>query len=214
MAQSFLDEGDIEVARRAKMARGSNRFQLARSLADTLDTREALPLIVLGTGPWMAEYRRYMAAAGAWSKLPWNAAPPPRPSRWYAFEEGKHSFVQSVTFKRLLADAQDEMFVAALALQAWRAEHGRYPETLDALVPDILEAAPADPFAGAPLKYRRDGETYVLYSVGPDGRDDGGEPAAIQDKDTGKWRYNALSLESRGDIVWVTSQRLFNVDRP
>jgi hypothetical protein len=34
---------------------------------------------------------------------------------------------------------------------------------------------PIDPFSGRPLIYRPDGEGYQLYSIGPDGKDDGGQ---------------------------------------
>ena len=34
--------------------------------------------------------------------------------------------------------------------------------------------APVDPFTGKPLEYRREGDGFLIYSAGPDGRDDGG----------------------------------------
>lgn len=74
-------------------------------------------------------------------------------------------------------DAQNALLLVSLALRADRARRGFYPATLDDLVPSFLSALPCDPFAAAgPLHYRRVGVTYTLYSVGPDGRDDGGRP--------------------------------------
>ena len=35
---------------------------------------------------------------------------------------------------------------------------------------------PIDPFSGQPLRLKLDGKDLVLYSVGPDGTDDGGAP--------------------------------------
>lgn len=64
--------------------------------------------------------------------------------------------------------------VTELALSKYQAEHGTYPERLEQLVPEILTAVPEDPFGDEPLKYRRAGAGYVLYSVGADGRDNGG----------------------------------------
>jgi hypothetical protein len=59
-----------------------------------------------------------------------------------------------------------------LALRAFRDAHGRWPDQLDELVPEILEAVPRDPFgAGAPLRYARTGDTWRFWSVGPAGRD-------------------------------------------
>ena len=62
----------------------------------------------------------------------------------------------------------------AAALAVYRAENGSYPEMLDALVPAVLPALPVDLFHGKPYIYRRDGEGYLLYSVGANGADDGG----------------------------------------
>ena len=214
--QTFADERDIELARKADMVRSAGRFRLAKSFDEDEDSpRAALFMAVLGPGAWMGEYRRYMDALAAWSKLPWNAAPSPRPGRMFDMSRSAHfDFGRSVSFKYHAADAADQMFLAALALQAWHAEHGSYPDALDALVPNILTAVPLDPFGRGALKYRREGDTYVLYSVGPDGRDDGGEPAAVRDEKTGTWQYRTNSVECRGDMVWVTSPKLNNLSKP
>jgi hypothetical protein len=45
------------------------------------------------------------------------------------------------------------------------------------LVPNCLSTMPADPFNGQPLIYRPEGTNWLLYSVGPDGVDDGGRAA-------------------------------------
>lgn len=65
----------------------------------------------------------------------------------------------------------------AIALAAYRVDHGRYPTKLAALVPTYLAKVPRDLFSGRPLKYRRrkDGGV-LLYSVGPDDKDEGGNP--------------------------------------
>jgi hypothetical protein len=44
------------------------------------------------------------------------------------------------------------------------------------LVPDWLPAVPIDPYSGVPLVYRPTSSGHQLYSVGPDGVDDGGRP--------------------------------------
>lgn len=66
---------------------------------------------------------------------------------------------------------------AALALAEYRAEFERYPERLAELTPGLLPAVPLDRFAGRPLAYRRRKDGYLLYSVGPNGRDVGGRDA-------------------------------------
>ncbi len=71
----------------------------------------------------------------------------------------------------------------ALALAVHKAEKGAYPASLVALAPGILKMVPADRFSGEPLRYRREGGGYVLYSVGVDLDDDGGRDASDTDDD-------------------------------
>jgi hypothetical protein len=65
----------------------------------------------------------------------------------------------------------------AFALAAYRADTGRYPAKLDDLAPKYLLTVPRDLFSGKPLIYRPSENGYVFYSVGPNGRDDGGRTA-------------------------------------
>src|SRR5207244_12392963 len=61
-----------------------------------------------------------------------------------------------------------------LAVERYRQAHHRWPDSLAALVPEFLQVLPSDPYNGSPLKYRRLDAGVVIYSVGPDGQDDGG----------------------------------------
>lgn len=61
-----------------------------------------------------------------------------------------------------------------LALGVYRSEQGQYPARLEELVPDLLPEPPVDVVHKSPLVYRRSDDGYVLYSLGPDGVDDGG----------------------------------------
>jgi len=68
---------------------------------------------------------------------------------------------------------------ASVAIERYRLANGNAPpEQLENLVPGFLPAAPVDPFDGKPLRYRRDGTAYVVYSIGDDMKDDGGEEPA------------------------------------
>lgn len=58
-----------------------------------------------------------------------------------------------------------------LRLLAEHAKTGKYP----AVLPDFGELG-IDPFSGAPLHYRAEDKGFRLYSVGVDGKDDGGKP--------------------------------------
>jgi len=60
------------------------------------------------------------------------------------------------------------------ALAAYRAERGRYPAKLDDLAPKYLPAVPGDLFSGKPLIYKPSEKGYLFYSVGQNGKDEGG----------------------------------------
>jgi len=70
--------------------------------------------------------------------------------------------------------ARIEAARAALAVERYRLKYGRAPARLDDAAPEFIEAVPVDPFDGKPLRYERRGEGYVVYSVGENGKDDGG----------------------------------------
>ena len=74
----------------------------------------------------------------------------------------------------------------ALALAAYRAENGKYPQRLEQLVPKYIEKIPDDVYSDGPILYKREGKGYVLYSVGYDGVDNGGadyDPEGVDDHD-------------------------------
>ena len=60
--------------------------------------------------------------------------------------------------------------LAALALAAFNYQnnHGRYPVTLDELVPNYIDTVPADPFDLKPLKMKALADGLDLYSIGID----------------------------------------------
>jgi hypothetical protein len=62
----------------------------------------------------------------------------------------------------------------AVALKMYEEEHNRYPESLSSLQPDIISEIPVDPFTGNDYIYRLEGNGFILYSLGPNQKDDGG----------------------------------------
>lgn len=63
----------------------------------------------------------------------------------------------------------------AVAIERYRRAHAdAAPATLNELIPRYLQAIPEDPLVGRPLRFRPLPDGYVVYSVGPDGKDDGG----------------------------------------
>jgi hypothetical protein len=76
----------------------------------------------------------------------------------------------------------------AVAATRYRIENGSLPKSLDDLVPTFLPVEPADPFAvGGALRLEQTDDALLIYSIGPDGEDDGGplppgtEPVAGND---------------------------------
>jgi hypothetical protein len=62
-----------------------------------------------------------------------------------------------------------------LAVERFRRRHGNdLPADLEEIVPSFLAAVPADPYDGHALRFKKLPRGYVVYSVGSDGRDDGG----------------------------------------
>jgi type II secretory pathway pseudopilin PulG len=75
------------------------------------------------------------------------------------------------------AETDRQMTLAAIALKRYQLRHGKLPSSLEALVPEFLPALPYDYMSAKPLCYRlKPVGSYVLYSVGEDGKDDGGDP--------------------------------------
>lgn len=93
-------------------------------------------------------------------------------------------------FNEARALTADRILMLRLALRVYQLEHGAPPPSLQALVPAYIQVVPADPFGkGAPFRYHTDGKTYTLWSIGPDGRDDGGKPIPWRNKKMGGKRY-------------------------
>lgn len=66
----------------------------------------------------------------------------------------------------------------ACALEGYRLARGQYPDKLDALVPEFIEKLPHDLIGGQPLHYRREPNgNFLLYSIGWNNKDDGGQPS-------------------------------------
>jgi hypothetical protein len=97
--------------------------------------------------------------------------------RWVSMVAGSESSLRpALEYMETRNQARLRLLICGLALRSYCGEHARPPERLADLVPVYLPEPPQDPYTGEPLLYRREGAKYVLYSVGPDGQDDGGKP--------------------------------------
>jgi len=105
-----------------------------------------------------------------------------------------------VSAKKAETRAEAALAVAevAMALKLYQGEHGEYPESLDALSGAFLPVVPTDPFTDKPLVYvRRDGG-FLVYSVGPNGKDDAGV--------TENWKDGQKVDAGTDDVAWRCSQ--------
>jgi hypothetical protein len=71
--------------------------------------------------------------------------------------------------------AHERLIAGELALSCYQLEHGHPPARLEELATNYLSNVPQDPFSDQPMIYRPQGTHWLLYSVGPDGVDDGGQ---------------------------------------
>ena len=81
------------------------------------------------------------------------------------------------SFSERTLRSQGELVAAAVgvACERHRRRFGQWPKTLTDIPRDILSAVPTDPGDGLPIKYKRLADRVVVYSVGPDGIDHGGD---------------------------------------
>jgi hypothetical protein len=110
-----------------------------------------------------------------------------------------YSFLEAVYLPNMSHAAQRTAYnqtwvneaMVACALERCKLARGEYPETLEALVPQYIDALPHDVIGGQPLHYRRASDgTYVLYSVGWDEVDEGGTPGPANDLAKEDWVWN------------------------
>lgn len=90
-------------------------------------------------------------------------------------------------------DAAVDVARVGLGLKLFKQKNGAYPGTLENVAPEFLDAIPVDPFTGKALIYRKADAGFILYSLGPNQRDDNGTPRPTAKNATGKEPY---------DIVW------------
>ena len=143
----------------AAMSKPTRRERLA-ALADA--RREFQPVLDEARGDG-STLRKILSATGLSGDTRWRTAA----SSFLLMTACSEDTLDQAAVRR-------DMAQLVFGLAAYRAEHGAYPADLAALVPKDIPAVPEDVFATGPLRYRREGEGYVLYSVGPNGVDDGG----------------------------------------
>jgi hypothetical protein len=96
----------------------------------------------------------------------------------------------SGVFKRAMSvETAKQLTTTAIALKRLHLKQQAYPQNLAALVPEFLSVIPLDPIDGQPLRYRLNPDgTFVLYSIGDDGKDDSGDPTSAKASDSVQWQ--------------------------
>jgi hypothetical protein len=118
------------------------------------------------------------------------------PAHRYALVRVLVGDVDRVTEEGFRGKILHEATLTILALQRYRQEKGSYPATLDELkAGGYLDVLPADPYSDKPLSYGVTDGGFVLYSLGPDFRDDGGEAGRGPDGRPKPWA-------DKGDTVF------------
>jgi hypothetical protein len=108
-----------------------------------------------------------------------------KPPRWATFSKLTLPAYDSTGTIARIAETQRHLMKIGIRLEEWKASNGTYPASLR----DLGEGLDfVDPFGGLDFKYKQSGGLLVLYSIGPDGVDNGGRSMAGPKK--------------RGDIVW------------
>jgi hypothetical protein len=97
--------------------------------------------------------------------------------RLYVFCRMLLPALETAVEKDTLGLVQLEVARTALAVQRYRLAQGKLPAALGDLVPAYLAAVPVDAFDGLPIRYKLLPSGFVVYSVGRDGKDDGGRVA-------------------------------------
>jgi len=99
---------------------------------------------------------------------------------------------ESTILHRDITMAKLTLARVSLALQTYKSKFHSYPDSLNKLNAKLGWKFPEDPFSGKDLRYRREGQDYLLYSVGADMKDDHGLVNCRDGYDSNK----------PGDIVW------------
>jgi hypothetical protein len=105
--------------------------------------------------------------------------------------------LSSIVKRAMRAETERSITICAIALKRYSLRHGKAPASLDALVPEFLSSVPTDYMDSKPMKYHLNSDgSFTLYSVGIDGKDDGGDASLPPEKKASQ------NLWDRRDFIW------------
>ncbi|MDB6121766.1 MAG: hypothetical protein JWQ71_759 [Pedosphaera sp.] len=118
----------------------------------------------------------------------------------FLFSEEAFSITGFVISKALQEETEKNMVLTAISLKRYKLGHGQPAPELAALVPEFLLSVPLDRMDGKPLRYHLNPDgTFLLYSVGMNGKDDGGDP---QLENPAKSAREIRDIWKGKDVVW------------
>lgn len=123
----------------------------------------------------------------------------------------------NVLNKATISDAERDGVLLGLAIELHHRKQGKWPESLDSLSPQWIPAVPPDPITGKPLHFKIVDYRPIVYSVGIDRDDDGGQlpnnapgqshPASAAPAVFEHHREALQAPDTDGDwILWTTQQ--------
>ncbi len=118
---------------------------------------------------------------------------------FYRHQLSEFTSAASLIDQAYIALCELDAGLTMLALSHYRHVHGHYPDRLEELLPQCLPRLPVDYGDGGVLRYERLGDGYLLYSVGPDGSDDGGTTSNV----LAEWQAAGLGI----DVVFSLRRR-------
>lgn len=129
------------------------------------------------------------------------------PSAQYPMTAMEQPILRKFIGQTLQAQTEVSLVTAAIALERYQMRHHQYPATLQELAPVFLKRVPIDYLDGKILCYRlRPNGSYLLYSVGVNGMDDGGDPSPASDENLG------ISMQRGRDWVWPRAATVKEVE--
>jgi hypothetical protein len=128
---------------------------------------------------------RIMERDRAWSdqKYGWSERIRTVLSELHGQEDAADWFPRAMRFDGIerRRDAFLQLLIVDLSIREFCEVNGRVPNDLSELIPDYMLASPNDPFGQGPFSYRKTTDDFEVYSVGPDGVDDGGQFASFRE---------------------------------
>ncbi len=173
-----------------------------------------MALVSANRGKMSREFEKIYSTAQEWAtKTPWqlhkeNAGLEMDLDNWSSFKRVKYWPVQTLMpalakvntlAYRIKADTYATL--ATIAIFRYKQDKGEFPGTLDDLIQaGYLKQLPIDLWSDKPLIYKRTADGFMLYGVGSNFKDDGGQVAR---DDNGKVKHYA----DEGDWVFWPMQK-------